>query len=68
MVLYTDGITEANDSKGEEFGYENLERTILEVKNRGAKEIQEHLISRLYDYSGTTEINDDFTTMIVRFQ
>jgi serine phosphatase RsbU (regulator of sigma subunit) len=68
MVLYTDGITEANDSKGEEFGYENLERTILEVKNSGAKEIQEHLISRLYEYSGTTEINDDFTTMIVRFQ
>ncbi|HEY5691044.1 MAG TPA: GAF domain-containing SpoIIE family protein phosphatase [Cyclobacteriaceae bacterium] len=68
MVLYTDGITEANDSKGEEFGYENLERTILEVKNSKAKEIQEHLISRLYEYSGTTEINDDFTTMIVRFQ
>ncbi len=68
MVLYTDGITEANDSKGEEFGYENLKATILEVKNRSAREIQEHLISKLYEYSGTDDINDDFTTMIVRFQ
>lgn len=68
MVLYTDGITEAKDNKGEEFGYENLKQTILEVKERRAKEIQEHLIARLYEYSGTDDINDDFTTMIVRFQ
>lgn len=68
MVLYTDGITEANDSKGEEFGYDNLEHTILGVKDKGAKEIQEYLISRLYEYSGTDDINDDFTTMIVRFK
>jgi hypothetical protein len=33
----------------------------------GAKEMQEHLLSRLYEYSGTDDINDDFTTMIVRF-
>lgn len=68
MVLYTDGITEANDNRGEEFGYENLEKTILEVKRREAKEIQEHLISRLYEYSGTDDINDDFTTMVVKFK
>ncbi|MEQ8424562.1 MAG: SpoIIE family protein phosphatase [Cyclobacteriaceae bacterium] len=67
MVLYTDGITEANDKKGEEFGYENLEKTILEVKNSQPKEMQEYLLSRLYEYSGTDDINDDFTTMIVRF-
>jgi len=68
MVLYTDGITEANNHKGEEFGYENLERTIMEVKARGAREIQEHLISKLYEYSGTEDINDDYTTMVVRFK
>ncbi len=68
MVLYTDGITEANNNKGEEFGYENLERTIMEVKNSSAREIQEHLISSLYEYSGTEDINDDFTTMIVKFK
>ena len=68
MVLYTDGITEANDSKGEEFGYKNLERTILEAKDKSAKGIQEHLISSLYEYSGTDDINDDFTSMIIRFK
>jgi len=67
MVLYTDGITEAKDQKGEEFGYHRLEQTISEVKDRDSKAIQEHLISRLYEYSGTQEINDDYTTMIARF-
>jgi len=68
MVLYTDGITEAKDSKGEEFDYERLEKTLLEVTDKSPKEIQEHLIKRLYEYSGTDQINDDYTTMIVKFR
>ena len=68
MVLYTDGITEAKNNKGEEFGYENLEKVILGAREMGAKEIQVHLIDKLYEYSGTDDINDDFTTMIVRFK
>ncbi|HNP96002.1 MAG TPA: SpoIIE family protein phosphatase [Cyclobacteriaceae bacterium] len=67
MVLYTDGITEANDNKGEEFGYDRLQQTLMEVRKKSAKEIQEHLITKLYEYSGTKDINDDYTTMIVKF-
>jgi serine phosphatase RsbU (regulator of sigma subunit) len=68
MVLYTDGITEAKNKKGEEFGYELLEAAIMKVHDKEPKEIQERLISDLYDYSGTMDINDDYTTMIVRFR
>ncbi|MBX2944678.1 MAG: SpoIIE family protein phosphatase [Cyclobacteriaceae bacterium] len=68
MVLYTDGITEAKNSKGEEFGYDRLSEAILEVKDRSSREIQEHLINRLYEFTGTENINDDYTTMIVKFK
>ncbi len=68
MVLYTDGITEAKDRKGEEFDYERLKQTLCEVTDKSSREIQEHLIKRLYEYSGTDEINDDYTTMIVKFR
>jgi len=68
MVLYTDGITEAKNDKGEEFGYERLAGVLQEVKDRSPKEIQDHLINRLYEFSGTSNINDDYTTMIVRFK
>lgn len=68
MVLYTDGITEAKDQKGEEYGDGRLKETVLEVTDKEPKEISEHLISKLYEYSGTHMINDDYTTMIVKFK
>ncbi len=68
MVLYTDGITEAKDPKGEEFGLELLQKTIEESAKFNPKEIQDQLIKTLYEYTGTEDINDDYTTMIVKFR
>ena len=68
MVLYTDGITEAKDKKGEEFGYDRLIQVLMEVKSLSPKQIQEHLVNRLYEFSGSRNINDDYTTMIVKFK
>jgi len=67
MVLFTDGITEAKNGKGEEFGLDRLRQTIEEVVSSSPREMQEHLISQLYKYTGTEEINDDYTTMVVKF-
>jgi phosphoserine phosphatase RsbU/P len=68
MVLYTDGITEAKNDKGEEYGYERLAEQIMQIKEQSPKEIQDHIIQSLYDFSGTHNINDDYTTMIVKFK
>ncbi len=68
MVLYTDGITEAKDPKGEEFGLELLQKTIVDSAKFTPKEIQDNLIKTLYEYTGTEDINDDYTTMIVKFR
>lgn len=68
MVLYTDGITEAKDNKGEEFGYDRLLSTVCEVHSSPAKEIQDHMIKKLYEFSGTDNIDDDYTTMVVKFR
>lgn len=68
MVLYTDGVTEAKDAKGEEYGYDRLLEALMEVKDRTPKEIQDYLINKLYEFSGTKNINDDYTTMIVGFK
>jgi phosphoserine phosphatase RsbU/P len=68
MVLYTDGITEAKDKKGEEFGYARLTDVLMAVKDATPRQIQEQLINRLYEFSGSSNINDDYTTMIVKFK
>lgn len=68
MVLFTDGITEAKNPKGEEFGLERLQATLLDVVNGSPREMQEHLIGKLYEYTGSEDIDDDYTTMIVKFR
>jgi serine phosphatase RsbU (regulator of sigma subunit) len=68
MVLFTDGITEAKNPRGEEFGLDRLKETIEEVVSKSPREMQEYLINELYKYTGTEEINDDYTTMIVKFR
>ena len=68
MILYTDGITEAKDGKGDEFGYERLSAVVNEASNLSPLQIQNHLINKLYEFSGTSNIDDDYTTMIVKFK
>ncbi len=68
IVLYTDGINEAKNPKGEEFGYDRLRDVIEEAISKPPKEIQEHLIQHLYEFTGTENIDDDYTTMIVKFK
>ena len=68
MVLYTDGITEAKNHKGEEFGYERLRELVKKNSNKTADRLQKILIDALYDFSGTSAIDDDYTTLIIKFK
>lgn len=68
IVLYTDGITEAQKRTGEEFGYERLQEIIEQVGQEEAQEIQEKLIDSLYAFTETEAIDDDYTTLIVKFK
>ncbi len=68
MVLYTDGITEAKSSKSEEFGNERLAEALNEKIGGTAKEIEDNIIKKLYEFSGSTNLNDDYTLMTVKFR
>src|SRR3984893_10193252 len=66
ILLYTDGITEALDNEGNEFG---LERTIAIVQasaKEGAKAIVARLIDDLRNFVGATAQNDDITLIAIR--
>jgi serine phosphatase RsbU (regulator of sigma subunit) len=68
MVLYTDGITEAPNEKGEQFGYDRLAEVVMAKHLGDPRQIQEELVRRLYEFSGSDNLNDDYTTMIVKFK
>ena len=66
ILLYTDGITEALDSEGNEFG---LEPTIAAVRagaEQGAQAIVTRLIDDLRNFVGSTAQNDDITLIAIR--
>src|SRR5256885_9787098 len=66
ILLYTDGITEALDNEGNEFG---LERTFASFRSRakeGAQAIVTGLIDDLRNFVGSTPQNDDITLIAIR--
>jgi serine phosphatase RsbU (regulator of sigma subunit) len=64
MVLYTDGIEEALDGKGEMFGTPRFHAALLEVIDQPLNEIVSHIIEVAVRWCGTPQ--DDMTIMVAR--
>ena len=64
LVLVTDGITEAANSKHEEFGEDRLIRLLLGNRQRSAGELQRILWDAVASFTGRP-LQDDATLMIV---
>ena len=65
LILYTDGVTEALDSEGYEFG---LERTVQSVRAsavQGAPAIITRVIDDVRNFSGSQPQNDDITLIAI---
>ena len=52
LVCYTDGLTEAMNSKREQFGVERVKHIVRENYAKSAQSILEELIDGLYDFNG----------------
>ena len=66
LVLYTDGVTEALNTEGDEFG---LERTIEAVRasvTDGAQAIVKRVIDDVRNFTGSNPQNDDITLIAIR--
>jgi serine phosphatase RsbU (regulator of sigma subunit) len=68
LVMYTDGVTEAKNQLNEEFGYDRLKAIVEDHVDDSVKEIEEALINGLHNFTQVDEIQDDFTTMILKFR
>jgi sigma-B regulation protein RsbU (phosphoserine phosphatase) len=66
LVVYSDGITEAPDKSGEQFGVRRLESLILENKDRPAEEILQAILAAVYAHAGGGAASDDRTLVILR--
>ncbi|MGA2571577.1 MAG: PP2C family protein-serine/threonine phosphatase [Terracidiphilus sp.] len=63
LVLYTDGITEATDSSGDEFGEERL-KALLARRPSGAEELRARIVSAVSEFANGN-FSDDVTVLVV---
>jgi phosphoserine phosphatase RsbU/P len=66
IVLYSDGITEAEDLAGEEFGNERLEALLREHIDGSASLIRDQIASAVESFVGDAPQKDDETLVVVR--
>lgn len=64
LVLYTDGLTEAVDCDGREFGAARLSGLAIRHMRLGASELLETITSEVTRYGGTC-LRDDLTVVVV---
>jgi phosphoserine phosphatase RsbU/P len=66
MVVYTDGITEAANESGEEYGQERFAKRVLECIDKPAKEMIDDIRKGVADFTGRKLLDDDGTLFIVK--
>jgi len=66
LLLYTDGVTEALDANGDEFGPERMIESVRASAPEGAPAIITRLIDDLRSFVGAQPQNDDITLIAIR--
>jgi sigma-B regulation protein RsbU (phosphoserine phosphatase) len=66
LVVYTDGVTEALNPAGVEFGEEKLRSTVVESLQFPARETAKKVIAKVLEWQGQASQHDDITLAVVK--
>ena len=66
LVLYTDGVVEAADEEGVEFGEARIARVLAESALRPARVMVDVLVDAVRAFTGREHYEDDFTVVVVK--
>jgi serine phosphatase RsbU (regulator of sigma subunit) len=66
LVLYTDGIVEAENAAGEEFGRQRMLSAVKRARRRSGREVLRRLWRELAAFVGDRPMRDDATLVVVR--
>ncbi len=66
MVIYTDGITEAANAEGEEYGKNRFANSVLECIGLPAKQMIDHIRKGVADFTERKFLDDDGTLFILK--
>jgi phosphoserine phosphatase RsbU/P len=66
LVLYTDGVSEAESPHGDQFGTARIEQAMARMAHRTAQEILDALVEEVREFAGERGQSDDLTLLVVR--
>ncbi len=66
LVLYTDGVTEALNTDGDEFGLDRMIQSVRASATEGAQTIVKRIIEDVRSFIGSVPQNDDITVIAIR--
>ncbi len=66
LVMYTDGVSEADSPGGEQFGRRRLEAAVARRASLSSQEIVEGVVADVLDFTGERGQNDDLTLVVLK--
>jgi phosphoserine phosphatase RsbU/P len=66
IIFYTDGVTEIFNRDLKEFGFDRLNKEILNSKDTSANEIINNIVESTKSFSGSELYRDDFTLVVLK--
>lgn len=67
VVLYTDGVVEAENAAGKPFGSDRLIDTVKRHRRQGAESVVEAVCDALGEFTGEVPRQDDRTVVVLRY-
>ena len=68
LACYTDGVTEASDAAGQEFGTERLLNVVRKHSSSTPREICDGLYRPVAEFTRRDSLDDDLTVMVVKLK
>jgi sigma-B regulation protein RsbU (phosphoserine phosphatase) len=68
VLMYTDGVSEAMNASGEEFGEERMKAFLLKYRALDPQELLERLEAEVVAFRSSDEFEDDFTLLLARIE
>lgn len=66
LICYTDGLIEAPNATGDQFGDRRVRQTVQRCYTRNVEEICENLLGEVSRFVGSAELEDDQTLVVAR--
>ena len=66
LFLYTDGLTEALNVDGEEFGATRIMETLKSIASLSVDQIRDEVVQRVKDWCTGMSLYDDLTFVVMK--